>query len=313
MRKNDVTIYVVYGGDSDEREVSLVSGKGVVEAVSHFFNVKAIDLRERKIPSEINGAGGVVFPVLHGEFGEDGGFQRLLEAQGIEYVGCDAASSALCMDKWATKRKVVSQGVCCGEAIYFGADRKPDVSAVFKELGSDLIIKPNNKGSTIGFSFIKGREHLEELLSNITEGQWLIEQRIHGRDLTVGVLNGKAMGIVEMRPKSGLYDYRSKYTAGMTEYLFPAPLDERVEREVKEMAEAAFKVCGCRDAVRVDFMLSNEAQVYFLEINTIPGFTPTSTLPKSASCIGLVYRSLCRELVEHALGRFYSKQPVKVA
>lgn len=311
--KEDVTIYVVYGGVSDEREVSLVSGKAVAEGVSHFFKTIPIDLQERAIPNEVNKEKGVVFPVLHGEFGEDGEFQALLEAQGIEFVGCGSISSALCMDKSTTKKRIAANGVHCPGSICFEVTNKPSVESVFEQLGSDLIIKPNNKGSTIGFSFIKDKVHLENLLKNIATGEWLIEKKVTGRELTVGLLNGKAMGVVEIRPKSGVYDYHSKYTPGTTEYLFPAPLPEAIERQAKEAAEVAFQVCGCRDYARADFIFSNDGGVYFLELNSIPGFTPTSLLPKSASCVGLEFRELCKAIVEQALERFYTKRPIQAA
>ena len=141
-------------------------------------------------------------------------------------------------------------------------------------------------------------------------GNWMAEERIQGRELSVGVLRGKAMGVVEIWPKSGVYDYTSKYTRGLTEYFAPAPLEEAMTREVRSAAEQAFIACGCRDYARVDFILRPDGCLYLLEINTLPGMKETSLLPMSARCVGMDFTALVRELVAPALQRFQSAVPV---
>ena len=167
-------------------------------------------------------------------------------------------------------------------------------------------MKPNAEGSSVGLGLVASRADLVAKLDSIGSGSWLIEKRIFGRELSVGVLRGKAMGIVEIRPKSGVYDYTSKYTKGMTEYLAPAPLEPATTAAIQVAAETAFAACGCRDYARVDFMLSERNGFYLLEINTLPGMKETSLLPMSARCAGLDFTALVRELVSPALQRFQS-------
>jgi D-alanine-D-alanine ligase len=230
--------------------------------------------------------------------------QRLLDAAGVTYAGCDAASSALTMDKTRTKEAAATRGVRVAEAVHFEADQKPAADAVVAQLGENVVVKPNNEGSSVGLSVIASRAALAEKLGSITRGSWLIERRIVGRELSVGVLGGRAMGVVEIRPKSGVYDYTSKYTKGLTEYFAPAPLDAATTARVQAAAEAAFAACGCRDYARVDFILPEQGDAFLLEINTLPGMKETSLLPMSARCAGMDFTGLVRELVRPALLRF---------
>jgi D-alanine-D-alanine ligase len=250
-----------------------------------------------------------VFSTLHGTFGEDGGMQRLLDAAGVTYAGCDAASSALTMDKTRTKEAAAAKGVRVADAVRFTADQKPTADAVVAKLGESVVVKPNNEGSSVGLSVVGTHAEIAAKLASITAGSWLIERRIIGRELSVGVLGGKAMGIVEIRPKSGVYDFTSKYTKGLTEYFAPAPLDDATTAKVQRAAETAFAACGCRDYSRVDFILPAEGDAFLLEINTLPGMKETSLLPMSARCAGLDFAGLVRELVRPALLRFQAATP----
>jgi D-alanine-D-alanine ligase len=162
----------------------------------------------------------------------------------------------------------------------------------------------------VGLTVATDRRVLAAALDTIKEGNWLIEQRLVGRELSVGVLHGKAMGVVEIRPKSGVYDFASKYTKGATEYFAPAPLDETLTRAAQQAAETAFAACGCRDYARVDFILCEQNvnnPLYLLEINTLPGMKETSLLPMSARCVGLDFTALVRELVSPAVQRFHRR------
>ncbi len=296
-------VVVFAGGTSAEREVSLGSGQACALALARSFPTRLCRIDEDRIPSGLDPARHVVMSTLHGTFGEDGGMQQLLDDAGFHYAGCDAASSALTMDKAATKHTVAARGVRVPRGLSFTAPSVPCAAAVIAQLGEELVVKPNSEGSSVGLAMIANRSELAAKLATITEGDWLVEQRIVGRELSVGVLHGRAMGIVEIRPKSGLYDYHSKYTKGATEYLVPAPLEGERAAAVRAAAETAFSACGCRDYARVDFMLSAAGTVYLLEINTLPGMKETSLLPMSARCAGLDFTALVRELVSPALQR----------
>jgi D-alanine-D-alanine ligase len=192
------------------------------------------------------------------------------------------------------------------DAVVFDAATRPAADGIVERLGEDLILKPNNEGSSVGLSVVASRAQLDEALRRITAGRWMAERRIRGRELSVGVLNGRAMGIVEIRPHSGIYDYASKYTKGLTEYLAPAPLAAEVAADVQAAAETAFAACGCRDYARVDFMLSSENEPFLLEINPLPGMKETSLLPMSARCAGWDFTALVREMVTPAWHRFHA-------
>ena len=297
-------IAVFAGGTSAEREVSLGSGRACALALARSLPTQFFEINTAALPDGLDPRRHVVFSTLHGTFGEDGGMQRLLDAAGVHYAGCDAASSALTMDKTRTKQTAAAAGVQVVPGIQFEATAKPTADAVMAKLGEDLVVKPNAEGSSVGLSVTSGRAELASKLASIASGAWLIEKRIVGRELSVGVLGGKAMGVVEIRPKSGLYDYTSKYTKGLTEYFAPAPLEPALTTAVQRAAKTAFVACGCRDYARVDFMLSAQNEIYLLEINTLPGMKETSLLPMSARCAGLDFTGLVRELVSPALLRF---------
>jgi D-alanine-D-alanine ligase len=289
-------IAVFSGGTSSEREVSLGSGRASALALARSFDTQIFELKADALPLGLDPRRHVVFSTLHGGFGEDGSMQRLLDAAGVAYAGCDAASSALTMDKTRTKEAAASRGVQVGLGVVFtvsASSLAPTADAFVTQLGEQVVLKPNDQGSSVGLTINTGRAELAASLSQLTPGSWLAEQRLVGRELSVGVLRGAAMGVVEIRPKSGVYDYASKYTKGATEYFAPAPL-----------AESAFAACGCRDYARVDFILVGVGALYLLEINTLPGMKEMSLLPMSARCVGLDFTALARELVMPALGRF---------
>ncbi|WP_414663228.1 D-alanine--D-alanine ligase family protein [Horticoccus sp. 23ND18S-11] len=304
-------IAVLAGGTSAEREVSLGSGRASALALARSFPTRLFEVDAAAIPAGLDRTRHVVFSTLHGTFGEDGGMQRLLDAAGIQYAGCDAASSLLTMDKSRTKQAVAARGVGVVPGITFTAAARPTADDVIAKLGENLVVKPNNEGSSVGLALTATRAELVAKLAAITEGSWLIEKRIVGREFSIGILRGKAMGVVEIRPKSGVYDYTSKYTKGMTEYFAPAPLSADMTATAQRAAETAFAACGCRDYARVDFMLSGQNELYLLEINTLPGMKETSLLPMSARCAGLDFSGLVRELVSPALERFQAASPAR--
>jgi D-alanine-D-alanine ligase len=300
---NDPVIAVLAGGTSSEREVSLGSGRACAAALARSYATQLLTVDTDALPRGLDPDRHVVFSTLHGTFGEDGGMQRLMDQAGVIYAGCDAASSALTMDKTRSKEVVGARGVRTAPSIVFAADARPDPEAVAAAIGPDLVLKPNNEGSSVGLRLVSGAAELQAALQNLTGGRWIVERRLRGRELSVGVLGGRAMGVVEIRPHSGVYDYASKYTKGSTEYLAPAPLAPDETAEVQRAAETAFAACGCRDYARVDFIFCDGAP-FFLEINTLPGMKETSLLPMSARCAGLDFVALVRELVRPAVARF---------
>ncbi len=308
-------IAVFAGGTSSEREVSLGSGLTSAAALARAFPTQLLELTADALPAGLDPARHVVFSTLHGGFGEDGSMQRLLDEAGIAYAGCDAASSALTMDKTRTKQAAATRGVQVGPGVVFNVAATPTATAespavtptadaLIAQLGEQVVLKPNDEGSSVGLTINLTRVELAASLAQLTPGSWLAERRLVGRELSVGVLRGAAMGVVEIRPKSGVYDYASKYTKGATEYFAPAPLDAATTLAVQRAAESAFAACGCRDYARVDFILVGVGELYLLEINTLPGMKETSLLPMSARCAGLDFTALVRELVMPALGRF---------
>lgn len=307
--KTEPRIVVLGGGTSPERAVSLESSRAVFTAAQVKYRAQWVDLTSDALPDDLDPARDVVFPVLHGGYGEGGGLQRDLEARGFAFVGCDAASSAHCMDKRASKEAAEAVGVPIAPAVYFAKpDTLPTPERLWAELGSrPIVVKPQADGSSVGLSFANHPDELSRVLDGLSAGAWMAEPKLAGHDVTVGVLQGRAMGVVSIRPKDGgAYDYTNKYTAGRTEYLAPAPFEVDLTRALQRAGEAVFAACGCRDFARVDFFLDGETFV-FLEINTIPGLTATSLLPKSALCEGLDFPALVDAMLQPALERFSSR------
>ena len=304
------TIVVLAGGTSAEREVSLGSGRACALALARSFATRMIVVDEDALPAGLDPGRDVVFMTFHGGFGEGGGMQRLLEKAGLAYAGCDAAASELCLDKERTKRAVAARGVPVAPGVEFRGEARPTAEALIEQLGREIVFKPNADGSSFGLALCIGPAEIHAKLAGIESGTWLAEQRIPGRELTVGLLHGRALGVVEIVPKSGVFDYTAKYTKGLTSYLAPAPLAPDVETIVRQTAETAYAACGCRDYARIDFMMTAQNQLFLLEINTLPGMKETSLLPMSARCAGLDFTALVRELVKPAWERFTAAQPL---
>lgn len=296
-------ITVLCGGESPEAEISRVTGSSVAEGLSRSFEVELVDLPTDALPAEPLTPGTVVFPAMHGPFGEDGQLQQLLESAGIAYAGCAPEASALCMDKVRSKEVVADCGFKRARDFRFLAQSKPLAEQIIESVGEQIVVKPSNMGSSVGVHMVDGLAELRTVLEELPDGQWMAEERIVGSEYTVGILEGEAMGIVEIRPIKGFYDLQNKYTPGATQYVFPAPIDETLACKVKKFAEHAFTACGCRDFARLDFIITSDERPYFLEINTLPGMTPTSLLPKSAFCVSLDFPNLVKRMVEPAFKR----------
>ncbi|HVU24210.1 MAG TPA: D-alanine--D-alanine ligase, partial [Opitutus sp.] len=256
-------IAVLLGGTSSEREVSLGSGRACALALARSFPTCQFDVTSDAVPAALDRTRHVVFSALHGGFGENGGMQAALEKAGIAYAGCGVTASALTIDKTRTKAAVAAAGGRVSPGLSFAATAKPTAATIAAQIEGPWVLKPNDQGSSVGLYLLDTTAALEASLRDLPAGQWLVERRVLGRELSVGILHGKAMGVVEIRPKSGVYDFTSKYTKGLTEYLAPAPLGEALTRTVQAAAETAFAACGCRDYGRVDFMLGARNEPFF--------------------------------------------------
>src|SRR6478736_4920849 len=297
---NKLNITVFLGGPSAEREVSLHSGAQVAAALRSLgHNVQELDPAkpEWRLPQPTD----VVFLALHGTYGEDGTVQAELEKLGVAYTGCDAAASRIGFDKALTKDRCVAAKVPTARSLVMETAKTPWPMG----WNPPLVIKPVRQGSSVGLQFV---ERVEEWPAALAESlrhdsQVLIEEKIIGRETTVGILDDQPLPVVEVRPKSGVYDYRTKYSVGATEYFCPAPFDEATTQRVQAAGLAAFKAIGGRDYSRVDVMVRANGEVVVLEVNTLPGMTETSLLPKAAAAAGIGYADLCQRMVLLALKR----------
>jgi D-alanine-D-alanine ligase len=244
----------------------------------------------------------LVFIALHGTYGEDGTIQAALELAGKAYTGSGVLASAVAMDKAMSKRVFEREAIPTPHWVVLEAGvpgRTIDTSLLG---GYPLVVKPNAEGSTVGLTIVRHPSELDPALEVAArhDTQVLVEQYIEGRELTVAVVGEEAYPVVEIKPKSGFYDYESKYTKGKTEYICPAPLDKELARHLRELSVECADVLGCRGCVRVDFRLSEEDEPYVLELNTVPGMTPTSLVPMAAQAKGLSYDQLVGRIVDLA-------------
>lgn len=318
------------GGASTERSVSKLSSKSIYESLielghevilidpaygnnqpknpNDFFDEKdlfevspsnyllAVLLPELKLVD-------IAFIGLHGKWGEDGTMQSLLEMMNIKYVGSDVLASALCMDKMMTKIIFKENGIPVPKG-FLVRKNNYSINETIKQISDTLVypivVKPNDQGSTFGLSVCQSEVEVDAAMnfsfqfSNAT----LIEEFIDGRELTVGILNGKSLPVLEIRPKHNLYDYECKYTKGMSEYIVPAPIPRELFEQLQKDAEITFKVTGCKGYARTDFKLRNDGSYICFEINTLPGMTSTSLLPKMAKANGMHFTELIDYLIK---------------
>lgn len=275
------------GGPSDEREVSLRSGMAVARGLRKAgYNVTEVDVggHELDLPENVE----AVFIALHGEFGEDGQAQSLLEQRGIPYTGSGPEASKTAFDKRLSKKVFVENGVRTPEYEILGKGDE-------RSLSLPVVIKPPCQGSTIGVHrVLSGSEWERARNDTFLYGQeMIVETYIKGRELTVGIVGTKALPVIEIIAPDDWYNYKAKYTKGVTRYLVPAPIDEESSRACQDLALQTFEVLGCRGFARVDCRFSESGEVYILELNTIPGFTETSLLPKAAAEAGISFSTLC--------------------
>lgn len=295
-------VTVLRGGPSAEREVSLAGGAAVADACRRLgcqvteADIAANDMTALDLPAD------VVFPVLHGEFGEDGQLQAILEHRGLSYVGSDAAASRLAMDKNASKEKWRSEALRTSPWVC--VDQATDISAVDYP-GPPAVLKPLREGSSIGVRFCNTLKELHAEVKKAVKhyGRVLVEKRLHGPELTVGVLESQALPVIEIRPALPFYDYQAKYRRDDTQYIFDPDVDSDTYCSAQDMALRAFQTLGCRDYGRVDLIADRQDGVHILEINTIPGFTDHSLLPKAAAKVGIGFDELVGRLLKLAYQR----------
>ncbi len=291
-------ITVLRGGPSAEREVSLRSGAAVARALASLGHVvHEVD----PVPGRLVIPAGttVVFLALHGTYGEDGQVQAELESMGLPYTGCGVEASRISFDKVLTKERCRAAGVPTARSqIFFRPDEAFPLGWV-----PPVVLKPVRQGSSVGLEFVDSVDAFSSALaSSLAHGsEVLMEERIVGRETTVGILEGAALPIVEVRPKAGSYDYRNKYTPGATEYFCPADFAPSVTEAIQKAALGAFHAVGGRDYARVDVMVRADGSPVVLEVNTLPGMTETSLLPKAAAAAGMNFPQLCERLALLAL------------
>ena len=296
----DLHVTVMLGGPSAEREVSLRSGAAVLGALRGIgYRVSELDPRDRnwKLPRGTD----VVFLALHGTYGEDGTVQAQLDELGVPYTGCDPEASRVAFDKVLTKQRCVEAGVPTARFMVFNSASAPWP----RGWNPPVVLKPVRQGSSVGLQFVDRVADWSKALGESLryDSEVLMEERISGRETTVGILGDEVLPVVEVRPKQGSYDYNNKYTPGSTEYFCPALFDAAATRRIQDAGHAAFKAIGGRDYARVDVMVREDGQPVVLEVNTLPGMTETSLLPKAAAAAGLCYEELCRRMVDLALRR----------
>jgi D-alanine-D-alanine ligase len=303
VRKYNQVVVLCGGCSSSELEISLKGGEAVYHALAKTLNAIKIQLTIDEIPKELNPQRDVIFPILHGEFGEDGQLQQLLETAGFSFAGSDARSSALCINKLRAKALAMQSGINTSKFVKLEPRKYEyeELNSAFS--GQPFVLKPVSKGSSVGiYKIFSGNDWLA-VYDEILHGDWFAEEHVCGREITVPILGHKALPIIEIIPKDGFYDYKHKYTAGMTEYVVPAKLDHLLADTFTELSEKIYADCGCRDFGRVDFILSEDNTATFLEINTIPGMTSTSLFPKSSACNGLSFFETCVKMITPAINR----------
>ncbi|HXF10047.1 MAG TPA: D-alanine--D-alanine ligase [Desulfuromonadaceae bacterium] len=294
-------IVVMLGGPSPEREVSLRSGAGVAKALRSLGH--AVSELDPKTPDWTlpPNTDVVCLAPLHGVYGEDGQVQRQLDKLGALYTGCDAESSRITFDKVLTKERCLQAKVPTAKYVVVKS-----ASAPFpKDLAAPLVAKPVRQGSSVGLQFVDRPEDWARAVAEALkfDSEVLVEEKIVGRETTVGILDGKALSVVEVRPKAGSYDYQNKYTAGRTEYFCPAEFDPATTKRIQDAALGAFHAVGARDYARVDVMVRANGAPVVLEVNTQPGMTETSLMPKAAAAAGISYEQLCQRMIDMALAR----------
>lgn len=305
--RRSLHIAVLMGGWSSEREVSLSSGAGIADALESLgHRVSRIDM-DRDVAVRLSELRpDLVFNALHGAPGEDGTVQGMLDLMGIRYTHSGMVTSVIAIDKQLTKQALVPHGVPMPGGRMVSSDE------LFRHdpLPRPYVLKPVNEGSSVGVAIVTAEGNYGNPINPDARGPWqdfdtlLAEPFIRGRELTTAVLGDQALGVTELKPKSGFYDYDAKYTDGLTEHVFPAQIPEDVAEACKRIALTAHRLLGCKGASRADFRWDDERGVeglFLLEVNTQPGMTPLSLVPEQARHLGISYAELVQRIVDEAM------------
>jgi D-alanine--D-alanine ligase len=303
INKQISTIGILMGGFSSERNISLKSGQAVFDAVKdHFEKVEIFDFdTEQELIDKLKQTKvDCLFNALHGRFGEDGQVQQILDDLGIAYTGSKAKASGLAMDKVKSHEIFKQNGVDVPDYQVFNKQSSYN-HGFYTEF--PLVVKPALEGSSIGMSIVDEPEALFFALKQALSFNQdvLIEKYVPGREITVGILEGKALPVVEVVPKNKFYDFHAKYTKGMTEYIIPARFEQTVIEQVQQLAVKAHNLLGCDCFSRVDMIMTSGNRPIVLEVNTIPGLTATSLLPKAAKAAGIGFTELCLTMINSAV------------
>ena len=334
MRKNKLNVALLVGGISEERKISLQTGESVYTALLELgYSVKVIDPALGKNQHET--AGGVfswlevssgrkefleafgnevfsdidvVFNAMHGKYGEDGVTQTLLEMMGIPFVGTGALGSTIGMDKWLSKLALMDHGVKVPSGKLINPnnyDLKKLDYWINKFLSVPFIVKSSDQGSTIGLTLCNTTDELVDAINKAAKvsDRILIEKYISGREFTVAIIGDKVLPVLEIIPHNELYDYDAKYKSDETEFIVPANIDSITFKHLQEIAEKSFNAIGCRDYARVDFIVREDGDIYCLEVNTLPGMTSHSLVPKMAKAEGIEFNELIDMLIKFAVNR----------
>ena len=304
----DLHVVVLMGGWSAEREVSLMSGRGIVKALrdNGWSRVTELDMGSDVALRLAELKPDVVFNALHGTPGEDGSVQGMMDLMGLRYTHSGLETSVIAIDKELTKMVLVPHGIRMPEG------RIIDSETLFSEdpVARPYVLKPVNEGSSVGVAIVTEDGNYGCPIGRDVEGPWhhfkrlLAEPFIKGRELTVAVLGDQALGVTELKPVAGFYDYDAKYTEGLTEHVCPADVPDEIAQSMMDMALKAHRLLGCEGASRSDFRWDDErgeAGLYLLEVNTQPGMTPLSLVPEQAKQRGISYAELVETLIEEAL------------
>jgi D-alanine-D-alanine ligase len=299
-------VAVLMGGISKEREISLRTGGAISAALARLgYDVREVDVGEgAELAAQLRDMRpDVAVVALHGKFGEDGCIQGLLEMIRIPYTGGGVLASSVGMDKIICKRVARELGVPCPPEMLFESEQQSAEQFVADfDMEFPVIVKPVREGSTINMTIVHRKDELLLGMRTALESDTkvIVEKYIEGREVTVGLLNGEALPTLEIAPKSGFYDYKAKYTKGMTEYIVPARIGEAMAESLKRWSEIMCKAIECEGTVRVDYIVPNDEEAYFLEVNTIPGMTELSLVPKAAAHIGIEFDEVCERLLDGA-------------
>lgn len=297
-------IGVLAGGPSSERDISLKSGLAVYEALkSTGHDVELIDIKDGSDRGLKGIRADIVFLALHGGFGEDGTVQRILDGLRIPYTGSDPFSSALALDKVASREIFREHGIPVPK--YRAVKNSIPVSDIEGDMGLPVVVKPRKEGSSIGLSVVREKKDLAPALDTAFKYDdiVLIEQYIDGRELTVGILEDKPLPVIEIVPPDNVYDFDAKYLDSKTQYVVPAHISDDDRMRAQDLGVKAHKALRCRDFSRVDMRMDKGGNIFVLEVNTIPGLTERSLLPKAAQSAGISFGKLCITLLNLALKR----------